>query len=173
MSTVIPMGSDGFLKDADFRASGPYTTLQTLGLGFVDVGVRGGIHPVVAPVAALTTALAFEPDQVECERLQNLYSGASSWKAVSIEASALYERTGTATLHVTSASTNTSLRPVHRAFIDRYEMAKFQPIGSEQGVTTTLDSILATRYSNQPQFGEFIKLDTQGTEYEILTGAKE
>src|SRR5205823_5272419 len=34
-------------------------------------------------------------------------------------------------------------------------------------------SILATRYSNQPQFGEFIKLDTQGTEYEILTGAKE
>jgi len=126
----------------------------------------------VAPVAGLTTALAFEPDQVECERLEKLYSGTSPWKAVCIEASALDERTGTATLHITSASTNSSLRPVHRAFIDRYEMAKFQPVGTEQVATTTLDSILATRYSSQPQFGEFIKLDTQGTEYEILTGAR-
>lgn len=161
-----------FLKDQDFLTSGPGVTLNALGLGFVDVGVRDGIHPIVSPVAGLTTALAFEPDREECIRLQKLYTGNSFWKEVYIEPSALFNEAGTATLHVTSALTNSSLRPVNGAFIDRYKMDKFQPVESTDVTTVTLDEILAARYGNFSQFGEFIKLDTQGTEYEILMGAR-
>ena len=166
------MEHNQFLEDCDFSATAPYTTLKSLGLGFVDVGVRDGIHPIVNPVAGLTSALAFEPDQVECARLQNLYASSTPWKEVWIEPSALYESNGTKTLHITSASTNTSLRHVHDPFVARYEMEKFQPIGMEQVTTRTLDDVLATQFASHPQLGEFIKLDTQGTEFEILMGAR-
>jgi FkbM family methyltransferase len=160
---------DSFLHDADFRASGPCSTLKATALGFIDVGVRDGIHPVVAPVAGLTSVLAFEPDAAESERLRARYAG-SSWRNVTIEPVGLAERAGTATLHVTAASTNSSLRPVHRPFVDRYRMDKFRPVSSEPVVTATLDDVLG-RYGGAPGHGDFIKLDTQGTEYEILTGA--
>ena len=166
------MEHNQFLEDRDFLASAPYATLTSLGLGFVDVGVRDGIHPVVAPVAGLTSALAFEPDQTECARLRKLYASFKSWKEVWIEPSALYESNGTRTLHITSASTNSSLRPVHGPFVERYEMDKFKPVDKEEVATRTLDDVLATQYVSHPQLGEFIKLDTQGTEFEILMGAR-
>jgi FkbM family methyltransferase len=163
------MTHDRFLDSADFRASGPCATLHATGLGFIDVGVRDGIHPVIAPVAGKTSVLAFEPDAAECERLRTHYAG-SGWRDVTIEPVGLAERTGTATLHVTTASTNSSLRPVHRPFVERYRMDKFRPLSSEPVETTTLDDVLA-RYGDSPGHGDFVKLDTQGTEYEILTGA--
>jgi FkbM family methyltransferase len=163
------MSHDSFLGNADFRASGPYATLSATGLGFIDVGVRDGIHPVVAPVAGQTSVLAFEPDAVESARLRAQYAG-SSWRNVTIEPVGLAEHTGTATLHVTTASTNSSLRPVHQPFVERYRMEKFRPVGAEPVATATLDDVLA-RYGDTPGHGDFIKLDTQGTEYEILTGA--
>jgi FkbM family methyltransferase len=163
------MSRDSFLASADFRASGPYATLCATGLGFVDVGVRDGIHPVIAPVAGQTSVLAFEPDAAESERLRAQYAG-SGWRDVAIEPVGLAERTGSAMLHVTTASTNSSLRPVHQPFVDRYRMDKFRPVSAEPVPTATLDDVLA-RYGGAPGHGDFIKLDTQGTEYEILTGA--
>lgn len=163
------MNRDSFLASPDFRASGPYATLRATGLGFIDVGVRDGIHPVVSPVARHTSVLAFEPDVVESERLRAEYAG-SGWRDVTIEPVGLAERTGMATLHTTTASTNSSLRRVHEPFVERYRMEKFRPVGAEPVATTTLDALLA-RYGDSPGHGDFIKLDTQGTEYEILTGA--
>lgn len=161
-----------FLDDPDFAASAPGATLRARPLGFVDVGVRGGIHPVVEPVAGATTVLAFEADREEARRLQAYYAPSAPWHDVVIEASALAERAGPTTLYLTSANTNASLRTVNRPFVDRYRMVKFQPAGSQRVLATTLDRVLAERYAHQPQHGEFIKLDTQGTEYEILSGAR-
>jgi FkbM family methyltransferase len=165
-----------FLKDADFSSSGPAETLRQAGLGFIDVGVRGGIHPVVAPVAGLTHVLAFEPDEQEAKRLRIQYSASSSgrkggWKGVTIEGVGLSDTAGTSTLHITSALTNSSLRLPSHDFIGRYRMEKFQPVGMEVITTAVLDEVLQ-RHPALPQCGEFIKLDTQGTEYEILQGAK-
>ena len=160
-----------FLHDPDFTKSGPAQTLGKVGLGFIDVGVRGGIHPVADPVAQITDVLAFEPDGKECERLRSRYSNSADWKSVTIDCTALSNTAGTSILHMTSAPTNSSLRPVDRRFINRYRMVKFEPTGNETVTTTVLDEVLQ-RHSHLPQLGEFMKLDTQGTEYEILQGAR-
>jgi len=160
-----------FLDDPDFAASAPGVTLREEGLGFVDVGVRGGIHSVVEPVAGATTVLAFEPDREEAARLRARYAGPAPWREVIIEEAALADSAGPAFLHLTSANTNASLRPVNRSFVDRYRMVKFQPVGVATVHATTLDHVLAERYANGSPHGEFIKLDTQGTEHEILSGA--
>ncbi|MBI3725648.1 FkbM family methyltransferase [bacterium] len=159
-------------EDPDFAASGPGATLKERGLGFVDVGVRGGVHPVVEPIARRTTVLAFEPDLPECERLRARYAGSTEWGEVSIEPAALAGQEGRATLHRCSASTNDSLRPINLPFAHRYRMEKFEPTGETEVSATTLDRVLA-RFPGKPQHGEFLKLDTQATEFEVFLGARE
>ena len=48
-----------YLHDDDFLASAPYATLRTLGLGFIDAGVRGGVYPIVdsTPLGAMAVGL--------------------------------------------------------------------------------------------------------------------
>ena len=58
-------------------------------------------------------------------------------KSVTIDCTALSNTAGTSILHITSAPTNSSLRPVDRRFINRYRMVKFEPTGNET-VTTTV-----------------------------------
>ncbi len=124
-------------------------------LGFVDVGARGGVHPLVTPIAGCVDVLGFEPDEEACKAMEGCVPFALS------------DVVGPAMLHRCAASTNDSLRPINQAFIDRYRMVKFAQTGASIVQTTTLDIALA----DLPEQGEFLKLDTQGTEYEILQGA--
>jgi FkbM family methyltransferase len=132
-------------------------------LGFVDVGARGGVHPLVQPIAPFVSVLGFEPDKDACAAL-NINGLATPHLWIS---KALSSRTGMATLYRCAVPTNDSLRPINQAFIDRYNMVKFAQTGQDQVPTDTLDQIIY----RLPQQGEFLKLDTQGTEYEILCGA--
>ena len=125
-------------------------------LGFVDIGARGGIHPLIEPIADVVKVLSFEPDKDAAREVKDCLPVALS------------NREGRAILYRCAAPTNDSLRPINRKFIDRYGMLKFARIGSEEVHTTTLDCVLA----DIPGQGEFLKLDTQGTEYEILQGAR-
>jgi FkbM family methyltransferase len=127
-------------------------------LGFVDIGARGGMHPLVEPIKSYVNILGFEADQEAA-----IAVGDSCLHV------ALSNQTGSATLYRCAAPTNDSLRPINQAFIDRYNMVKFAQIGSTEIQTETLDVVL----QDFPGHGEFIKLDTQGTEYEILEGANE
>ncbi len=124
-------------------------------LGFVDIGARGGVHPLVEPIADVVSVLGFEPDEHAALEMENCLQYALS------------DRAGPATLWRCAAPTNDSLRPINQAFVDRYNMVKFQQTGRVVVQVETLDRIIAVR----PEQGEFLKLDTQGTEYEILHGA--
>lgn len=135
-------------------------------LGFVDVGARGGVHPLVAPIASQVAVLGFEPDEEACSALNR---EAHPYAALVCLPVALSNREGHALLYRFAASTNDSLCPVNQRFVDRYRMEKFRPSGPESWVpVTTLDAALL----GHPGQGEFLKLDTQGTEYEVLEGAK-
>jgi FkbM family methyltransferase len=160
------------LDDPDFAASAPCATLRARGLGFIDVGVRGGLHPLVEPIAGVTSALAFEPDAAEAARLAALYKGSRDWAEVVIDPAGLAETTGKATLYRCTANTNDSLRPINKPFVDRYRMDKFQPVGETAIDATSVDEVLRSRHAGRT-FGEVIKLDTQATELEILRGARE
>ncbi len=125
-------------------------------LSFVDIGARGGIHPLVEPIKEYVSVLGFEPDKDACKEVSGCFPFALSANG------------GAATLYRCAASTNDSLRPINQKFVDRYNMVKFAQIGSDEVQTEMLDRVLAY----QPLQGEFLKLDTQGTEYEILQGAR-
>lgn len=155
-----------------FRKTPVYSELKKRPLGFVDIGARGGIHPLVQPLAEVTGVLGFEPDKVECQRLREVSTQRSPWAMCEFEPVALAEKTGNSVLHLLAAETNHSLRQPNNEFIDRYNMVKFQKTGCANVDTTTLDEVLFSRRVHEPNWGEFLKIDTQGTEYEILTGAK-
>jgi len=142
-------------------------------LSFIDVGARGGIHEIVEPFAKYTSVLAFEPDQQECDRLKKIPKVFEPWAEFILEAKALSDKKGLAELVLLSADTNHSLRAPNIKITRRYNMEKWQEIGREIIETETLDNIITSnKYQGNPYIGEFIKLDTQGSEYEILTGAQ-
>ncbi len=134
-------------------------------LGFVDIGARGGVHSLVEPIAPYVSVLGFEPDNAACAAVNAI--DAEPWATMHCLPVALSHRAGKATLYHCAASTNDSLRPINQKFVDRYNMTNFAPAGMEEVQTETLDRVLA----DFPSQGEFLKLDTQGTEYEILQGA--
>lgn len=154
-----------------FMTSEVARSLDDMPLGFIDVGARGGAHDMVEPLAAQTAVLGFEPDDDECARLLATKQATAPWAQFALDPIALANAASTATLHLLSAATNHSLLPPNEAFTKRYGMVKFEQVGTTKLKTATLDSILFGPRAGQPFWGEFIKLDTQGTEYEILEGA--
>lgn len=139
-------------------------------LGFVDIGARGGAHPMVEDLARGTAVLGFEPDPQECERLR---SEASSlpFARIEFEPVALSDRSGAAELHHLTVATNDSLLAPNAGYVQRYDMLKWRERGRSSIETTTLDGVLFDTRRDQPSWGEVIKLDTQGTEYEVMSGA--
>jgi FkbM family methyltransferase len=151
------------------------TMLRLLGerpIGFVDIGARGGVHPLVEPIGPAVAVLGFEPDEAECERIRREVVPAGHYARLDIEAAALSNRSGPAVLHCLSAPTNSSLRAPNAGFLARYGMAKWREVGQSAVETTTLDDVLFSRRAAERDWGEALKIDTQGTEYEILQGAR-
>lgn len=164
-------GQNDLINHPLFNTCAASIELQKTKLGFIDVGARGGVHDYVLPVAALTSVLGFEPDEEECERLRQS-KNAAMWAKFNALPFALADAHAEKTLHLISASTNHSLLAPNPVFVQRYNMQKnWTLIGSEKMETVTLDSVLG---EHAPDFfADFIKLDTQGTEYEIILGGLE
>jgi FkbM family methyltransferase len=141
-------------------------------IGFVDVGARGGVHPLVEPVGRAVAVLGFEPDAAECERIRRDDDLRGHYAQLEIEAAALSDIAGAAILHQVVAPTNSSLRAPNPHFVARYDMEKWREIGRDSIETTTLDEVLFSRRAAELDWGEVLKIDTQGTEHEILLGAR-
>lgn len=155
-----------------FRSLLPGRMLADMPLGFIDIGTRGGVHGLLSPIAEITAVLGFEPDEAACSEINETNrAGNMPWAGLKVLPVALAENAGCATLHLCSAPTNHSLRAVNQEFAQRYRMDRFRQTGQFQLVTQTLDAVLFAQLKGETHWGEFIKLDTQGTEYEILKGA--
>ncbi|REL34835.1 FkbM family methyltransferase [Thalassotalea euphylliae] len=160
-------------KHLSFKKTSLLHEFEQTPLGFIDVGARGGVHELVEPFAMYTAVLAFEPDKKECLRLQAIEEVTAPWASFTLEASALSDERGSAELVLMSAPTNHSLRAPNLQLTDRYQMEKWREIGREPLQVDTLDNIIQRNKSQVNPVAEFIKLDTQGSEHEILTGATE
>jgi FkbM family methyltransferase len=158
--------------DPLFKDSAPGRELAARPLGFIDVGARGGVHDLLSPVASMTAVLGFEPDLEACAELNSRLSGRSAWAAARFLPVAVADRAGPATLYLCQAPTNHSLRPINSAFVERYRMVKFSQTGRFELQTQTLDHVVFSAPPDDYRWGEFVKLDTQGTEFEILQGAE-
>ncbi len=155
-----------------FTESNPGKALKANPLGFIDIGARGGVHLIVDALAKYTSVLAFEPDLEECERLRKDKHIAEHWSEFLLYPVALSNQQGEASLKLLSSDTNHSLLSPNSDFVDRYNMVKWKEIGQCPLMTDTLDHVLFNELADHSNCGEFLKIDTQGTEYEILEGAK-
>ena len=154
-----------------FNRTAIAASLQSVPLGFVDVGARGGAHPFVDPVAGYTSVLGFEPDQEHCAELMAAQEQTGAFADFHLEPIALGKAPETATLYLQNVATNHSLLDPNRGFVARYDMVKWRNQGRISLKTGTLDDVLFGALADKPSLGEFIKLDTQGSEYDILLGA--
>ncbi len=140
-------------------------------IGFIDVGARDWVHPLIDPVPKAIAVLGFEPDRAECARMQADPSLKERYADVHIEPIALADKDGPAVLYEIIAPTNSSLRRPNPVFVERYDMVKWHEVGQFPLQTTTLDNILFGQRAGEVHWGEALKIDTQGTEFEILQGA--
>jgi len=154
-----------------FRATALAQCFREEPLGFVDIGALGGVHRVVDPIAEFVHALCFEPDPQGFEALKATYSSPKPYAGVSLERVALARDSRVERpLHVCAAPTNSSLLEPNPVFVDRYRAVQFRPSHVINVGTTTLDEVVFSG-RHAARFGEFLKLDTQGSEYEVLQGA--
>lgn len=136
----------------------------------IDVGARDGFHPMFQRLGKLAAVLGFEPDTEACAALRHDESLAELFAAVHVEPLALGSG-GVERFHLFSNPNNNSLLPPNLLVTNRYAMKMFDYRTSIEIETHRLDDVVFDEAGALGGFGEFIKLDTQGTEQLILEHA--
>ena len=140
--------------------------LQDAGVKIVDVGGRGSaFHPLLT-LAPFAHYFVSEPDVEEAERLRKQLPDEAEWRDVTVITEAIASRRGVANLHVTIQPGMSSLLEPDVEVTRRFHLAqKFRVVSIVEVPTLPLDEAAA-------QYGfadaAFLKLDTQGTELDIL-----
>jgi FkbM family methyltransferase len=145
---------------------------QAQPLGFIDIGARGGVHAMVEPMAKWTKVLAFEPDAAECERMRPEMT-MSPFAQMELRACGVAGADGMADLHLLANPVNHSLLAPNAQMAGRYAIRGFNEVGVVRVPCRSLDSLLLGDMKDEPNWGEFIKIDTQGGELAILKGARQ
>lgn len=131
-------------------------------LRVIDVGARGAPVPRFKPVMTQTEVIGFELDAEECRRL-NAQLEDSAWKSAYILPHAVGEDATNRTLYITRSPNLTSLLEPNTAVLTR------DPWRVEQ--TPQIDTVSLDELQRQGKLHaqtDFLKLDTQGSELEIL-----
>ena len=130
----------------------------------LDVGCRWGFGQKFVTAENLFQVYGFDPDPEECERLNQQYDDAS----IACIPVALAETVGPRTLFVTREPACSSLFEPDPALTEHYPaLACARQVSTTQIETTTLDLWAA---QNKVPVIDYLKLDTQGSELEILKG---
>jgi FkbM family methyltransferase len=132
----------------------------------VDVGARGKIPDEISPLSSYIDYLGFEADEKEAARLTA--AGDSGCLRFRVINAFIGAREGPVKFHLyrhLGESSSLEPEPSYGAFNTELTIDRTITING-----TTLDALVNNRTISEV---DFIKLDTQGTEYEILSGGKE
>ena len=131
----------------------------------VDVGARWGLHPRWEAFGASLKAYCFEPDTAECERL----NAAATHSGVTFIPAALSARSGKATLYKTKFKESSGLYRSNPEFFRRL----LNGANAELHETDEID-VISLEEARQ-QYGipnhDFLKLDVEGAELDVMRGA--
>ncbi len=165
------MSNLNFIADNKyFQATSLYKEFRKHPIGFIDVGAAGGIHSLILPIASLTNCLCFEPNEAAFEGVR-YETKESCFSNLIVYNTAIYDTDGEAEFYITKSEVNSSLLKADPEFVKRYSVSGLNVVKKQTVTVRTLDSIaqeVSKLYANP---AEIIKLDCQGTEYEILKGA--
>lgn len=145
-----------------FRKTILYNEFKESPLGFIDAGAAGGAHPLVMPVASLVHCTCFDPNTEVHERILQDSQVFASFTLID---KALGHKVGKLPFYLTESQVNSSLSRPLNMLTQRYGV-KGLNISKEFMVDTeTLDRVV---FKEEKRLGEFIKLDCQAAEYDIL-----
>jgi len=148
----------------------PLSTLAALldrPLVVVDVGCRWGFDEKWQPLGSHVDLIGFDADAAECRALLAAAAGGSRVRYV---AAALGAAPGPAKLYVTREPACSSLYPPDPELIaERRELACTELVATVDVELTTLDAWAAAAGVARV---DVLKLDTQGSELDILRGAE-
>jgi FkbM family methyltransferase len=135
-------------------------------INYADIGARGGLLDFLEPFEDLLNTIYFEPDVEEFENMKRKYSDR---KAMIINA-AVSDSNSTKTLYLTKKRGGSSLlhpsgNMVGMMAIDGEGTNRFSVEETIQIQTQRLDEVI--KFEETPI--ELLKIDTQGSEFEILT----
>jgi FkbM family methyltransferase len=133
----------------------------------IDAGARYGMHPSWRGFAGDLRYFAFEPDLEEAKRLQ----AQSEHPGIEVIECALAKDTGERDLYVTRHRGYTSLLQVDATseWFDNYRPGEGEVELVARVQTLSVDDFAATRGLHV----DFLKVDTEGTELEVLEGASQ
>jgi len=158
--------ADGAPQAASLVAS-MLVSLLDQPLAIVDVGCRWGFADTWEALGNRCEIVGFEPDTAECQKLREHYHD-RPW--VRIVPHALGAARGDGTLYVTREPACSSVYPPIEEVVDRHPRLEPQRlVRTEPLELITLDEWCA---ENAFEHVDFVKLDTQGSELDILRGAK-
>ncbi|MEK7587171.1 MAG: FkbM family methyltransferase [Patescibacteria group bacterium] len=139
--------------------------LASTPLTVVDVGSRGGFEPQWDVYGDSARLIGFEPDAKECDKLNVRELEFRRHYPV-----ALHRDKGVRPFYITKHDAASSFYKPYSRFLDRLPESVNRTIKEEVMIETTdLDSFLDKEGVGAV---DFIKLDTEGAEYDILLGAK-
>lgn len=131
----------------------------------IDAGARYGMHPSWREFRAPLDYIAFEPDQEEAARLKRDAAD------MTVEAAALGRTEGTATLNLHRHRGCSSMLTVNAEsdWFGRYRPGEGDVVGTAAVPMHTLD----TYARGHGMRVDFLKIDTEGTELDVLAGGLE
>lgn len=151
-----------------------FRSLRARGLGVIDVGARDGILPIFGEAAPLLEVVGFEPDPDEAQRLQTEAKRPSTFQSLTYLPYALGDTDTQRVLHLCRSRGSSSFYQPNRKFLDRFpEADRFDIVSTVAVPVRSLDGLVSDRTTALPRFIDFIKMDTQGSELEILRGAQQ
>ena len=131
---------------------------------FIDVGARGGLEEPWKSYSDIIKCVAFEPDQKESNLLKE------DSKFFEVYNCGLAQNKTKLTLNLLNSRGCSSILLPNRKFLDMFPESKRFDV--EEKVEIVCDSLDNIQYTHNMKSVDFIKLDTQGTELDILKGAQ-
>lgn len=144
--------------------------LVDAGIKLLDIGARQGPFSQLTLLAPYAHYFACEPDQKELGVLLAKLKEEAPWKNVTLIPEAISSTGGERTLFIAKHPGYSSLLQPNDPVVDRYNMNHFFAVQSTVPVQTISLDRAAERYGFQDAC--FIKLDTEGTELDILQSGK-